>query len=109
MVKGIKTAKYDAVNLTCETFTMTQVPEGESKGFRDWDDTMKTLRLVRPSEAKKIMQERRREEEKRKEEAEAAANAALGKKAAKAPAAKDKKGDAAAEEEVVVDMDEEPT
>ena len=34
---------------------------------------MKTMKLVRPSEYRKIMQERKREEDKRREEAELAA------------------------------------
>jgi hypothetical protein len=77
------------------------LPPGE---FKDWDDTMKTVRLVRPSELKKIMQERRIEEQKKKEEAEAAAAAAKGGKGAKKPA---KPADVPQEEEVVVDMSEE--
>lgn len=111
MVKGVKTAKYDNINLTCETFAISQKPDIDgSKIFKDWDDSMKTLRMVRPSEYKKIMQERRREEEKRREEAEAAAQAAAGKKPVKAPAGKDKKVEAApVEEDVVINMDEEPT
>lgn len=111
MVKGVKTAKYENINLTCETFAIAQKPDAEgNKVFTDWDDSMKTMRLVRPSEFKKIMQERKREEDKRREEAELAAQAAAGKKPAKAPPAKDKKADAApVEEDVVVNMDEEPT
>lgn len=41
---------------------------------------MKTMRMVRPSEYKKIMKGREDEERKRKEEAEAAAVAAAAKK-----------------------------
>lgn len=66
---------------------------------------MKTVRMVRPSELKKIMQERRLEEQRKKEEAEAAAAAAKGGKGAKKPA---KAPEAPAEEEIVVDMSEEP-
>jgi len=111
MVKGVKTAKYDNINLTCETFAIAQKPDAEgNKGFNDWDDSMKTMRLVRPSEFKKIMQDRKREEDKRREEAELAAQAAAGKKPAKAPAPKDKKGEVApVEEDVVINMDEEQT
>ena len=61
---------------------------------------MKTLRMVRPSEYKKIMKQREEEERKRKEEAEAAAAAAQSKKAAKPPAKGAKKDEAAAEEEM---------
>lgn len=111
MVKGIKTVKYENINLTCETFCINQNSDEEGrKGFNDWDDTMKTMRLVRPSEYRKIMQERKREEDKRREEAEQAAQLVAGKKPAKAPAGKDKKADAApVEEDVVVDLREEPT
>ena len=48
---------------------------------------MKTLRMVRPSELKRIMIERKAEEARRREEAEAAAAAAKGGKGAKKPAA----------------------
>lgn len=44
------------------------------------------MRMVRPSEYKKIQRERELAEIKRKEEAEAAAAAATGKKGAKVPA-----------------------
>ena len=74
MVKGTKTAKYDNINITCETHGILQKPDPENpRSFNDWDDSMKTLRMVRPSEYRKIMQERKREEEKRREEAEVAA------------------------------------
>lgn len=50
MVKGVKTAKYDNINLTCETFAIQQKPDADgAKVFNDWDDSMKTLRMVRPS------------------------------------------------------------
>jgi len=80
----------------------------EGPGFRDWDDTMKTVRMVRPSELKKIMIEREAEERRRKEEAEAAQAAAAkkGAKGAKAPAKKD---DAPLDEDVQIDESEEAT
>ena len=75
--KSGKTVKYDKIDLLCETFCIEQRadPETGSKSYRDWDDTMKTMRMVRPSEYKKIMKQREDEEKKRKEEAEAAAAA----------------------------------
>lgn len=105
MVKGTKTVKYDKIDLTCETYQIEQKPQENGKTYLDWDDTMKTMRLVRPSEHKKIMQQREQEERKRKEEAELAAIAALGKKAPKAPAKK--KEEVPVEEEIVIDESEE--
>lgn len=69
---------------------------------------MKTTRLVRPSELKKIMLAREAEERRRKEEAEAAA-AAAAKKGAKAGKPPAKKEDAPADEEVQIDESEEAT
>lgn len=70
---------------------------------------MKTMRMVRPSEYRKIMKQREDEEKKRKEEAEAAALAAQkGAKGQKAPA-KPAKGQEEKVEEIVIDMNEEPT
>ena len=75
MFKSAKTVKYDKIDLLCETFQIDQKPDPENPGqkYRDWDDTMKTVRMVRPSEHRKIMKQREEEERKRKEEAEAAA------------------------------------
>ena len=77
----------------------------EQKGgeYKDWDDTMKIMRMVRPSEFKKIMRQREEEERKRKEEAELAALAAQKKK----PPEK-KKGQQDQIEEIEVDMSEDP-
>ena len=71
---------------------------------------MKTVRMVRPSEYKKVMKQREEEERKRKEEAEAAALAAQSKKPgqAKAAAKGAKKDEVPAEPEIVIDMSEEP-
>lgn len=71
---------------------------------------MKTVRMVRPSEYKKIMKQREEEEKRRKEEAEAAAAAAAakGKAPAKAPAKPAAKEESKADE-IVVDMSEEPS
>lgn len=78
MFKSTKSIKYDKIDLICETFCIEQRvdPETGSKSYRDWDDTMKTVRMVRPSEYKKIMKQREDEEKKRKEEVEAAILAA---------------------------------
>lgn len=108
--KSGKSVKYDKIDLNCETFQIEQ--KGASEGYRDWDDTMKTMRMVRPSEYKKIMRQREEEEKKRKEEAEAAAAAAAAaaqkKGAAKPPPkAAAKKDDVVAEPEIQIDMSEE--
>lgn len=72
--KSNKTVKHDKIDLMCETYCIEQKPDTETGAkYRDWDDTMKTMRMVRPSEYKKIMRLREDEERKRKEEAEAAA------------------------------------
>lgn len=100
MVKGTATKEHKLVDLDCECTNIDQV----GGDFSDWDDTMKTLRMVRPSEHKKIMRDREIAEVKRKEDAEAAALAATGKKPGK-PAAK-AKGEVA-EEEITIDESEE--
>jgi len=66
---------------------------------------MKTMRMVRPSEYRKIQKQKEQEEKKRKEEAELAALLAQKKKAPPKPAKKDEP----VEEEIVVDMSEEPS
>jgi hypothetical protein len=40
----------------CETVVIEQKPaeDDEDKGFKEWDDTMKTARMVRPSELARI-------------------------------------------------------
>lgn len=65
---------------------------------------MKTLKMVRPSEERKIKQDRELAEIKRKEEAELAAFNAQAKKGAKPPAKATHQF-----EEVVIDMNEEPS
>jgi hypothetical protein len=95
----------------CETVVIEQKPAEEGaapEAFKDWDDTMKTVRMVRPSELKKIMLAREAEERRRKEEAEAAA-AAAAKKGAKAGKPPAKKEDAPADEDVQIDESEEAT
>lgn len=99
MVRGKETKKYENVDFVCETSQVT-MPE-----WQEWDDTMKTLKMVRPSEQKKILRDREIAEHKRKEEAEAAAFAANAKKGAKPPA----KAPAQVLEEIVIDMSEEAT
>lgn len=109
--KSAKTLKFDKVDLMCETQIIEQKPDGDTGAkYKDWDDTMKTVRMVRPSEYKKIMRMREEEERRRKEEAEAAtaAAAAKGKAPAKAPA-KPAGKDEAKTDEIVIDMSEEPS
>jgi len=85
-----------------------QKPEDGSTDFKEWDDTMKTVRMVRPSELKKIMIEREAEERRRREEAEAA-QAAAAKNAKGKPKPPPKKDDAPLDEDVQIDMTEEET
>ena len=105
MVRGTQAVRHDKIDLSVEVAEIEQTAGG---AFHDWDDTMKTLRMVRPSEYKKIMRQREEEERARKEAAEAAAAAATkgkGKAAPKAP----KKDDAPPEDEIVIDESEEAT
>lgn len=112
--KSAKAVQYDQIELQCETVEIEQKPaeDGaptEGPAFRDWDDTLKTVRLVRPSELKKIMMEREAEERRRREEAEAAQAAAAKGKGAKGGKAPPKKEEAPAEEDVQIDESEEAT
>ena len=66
---------------------------------------MKTVKMVRPSEHRKVVRDREVAEIKRKEEAEATAFAAANKKGAKPPA----KPPTVFPEEVVIDLSEEPS
>ena len=50
MVRGKETKKYDKVDFQCETNTIEQ----NEKNWSEFDDTMKTLKMVRPSEFKKM-------------------------------------------------------
>ena len=100
--------KYEDLEVMCESSAVTQA----GSSFIDWDDSQTEIRLVRPSEYKKIMRQRELEEQRRREEAEAAAAAAAagGKKGApaKAPPPK-KKEEEKVEEEEEIDMSEEPS
>ena len=93
----------------CETVVIDQKPaeDDEDQGFKEWDDTMKTARMVRPSELARIKVQREIDERKRKEEAEAAA-AAAAKGGKKAPPAK-KKDDGPGDELPEIDESEECT
>jgi hypothetical protein len=107
--KSAKQVQYDQIELNCETSAIEQKSseEGaEAQPFRDWDDTMKTARMVRPSELRKIMQEREAEERRKREEAAEKEAAGKKPKGGKAPAKKD---EAPAEEEIVVDESEDAT
>jgi len=113
MFKSAKAVQYDQVELLCETVEIEQKPTedgqgADASGFVDWDDTMKIVRMVRPSELKKIMAQREAEERRRKEEAEAA-QAAAAKKAAKGGKAPAKKDEAPLDEEYQIDESEEAT
>lgn len=109
--KSTQQVQYDQVELQCETVEIEQKPAEEGQPadgpFKDWDDTMKTVRMVRPSELKKIMMEREAAERRRKEEAEAA-QAAAAKKGAKGGKPPPKKEDTP-EEEIEIDESEEAT
>jgi glutamate synthase domain-containing protein 3 len=75
MVRGKETKKYENIDFVCETTVINQHGD-EANKWNDWDDTMKTLKMVRPSEQRKILRDREYAEHKRKEEAELAAFAA---------------------------------
>ena len=100
MVRGKETKKYEKVDFQCETHSIEQT----EKGWIDFDDTMKTLKMVRPSEFKKIQREKELAEARRKEEQEAAAAAAAGKKGGKPPA---KPNTAVSGDDIVIDESEE--
>lgn len=85
MVRGRETKKYEKIDFTCETQVIEQHEEGKKNHFNEWDDTMKTLKLVRPSEFKKIEKLKEIAEIKRKEDIELAAYNAQAKKAGKPP------------------------
>lgn len=108
MVRGTQSKKYDKIDLTCEV-----IPIEQKGAFADWDDTMKTLRMVRPSEYRLIMKKREDEEKNRLEAAEAAAaQASAGKKGgAKPPPAKGKAEVTAPveEEKIFIDENEQAT
>jgi hypothetical protein len=97
MVRGKDTKKYENIDFVCETQIITQAGEM----WNDWDDTMKTVRMVRPSEQAKILRDKEIADLKRKEEAEIAAFMAANK--GKKPPAKP----AATLEEIHIDMSEE--
>jgi hydrocephalus-inducing protein len=63
MVRGKETKKYESIDFVCETWTISQQEQ-----WQEWDDTMKTLKLIRPSEQKKLLRDREVAEIKRKEE-----------------------------------------
>jgi hydrocephalus-inducing protein len=105
--RSAKSVQYDQIELQCETVVIEQKPE-EGGEFKEWDDTMKTVRMVRPSELKKIMMEREAEERRRREEAEAA-QAAAAKNAKGKQKTTAKKEEAPLEEETQIDMSEEET
>ena len=104
MVRGKETKKYEKVDFVCETQTIVQkVVEGSK--WTEWDDTMKTVKMVRPSEHRKFIRDKEVADIKRREEAEAAAFAAQNQKGAKPPT----KVATALPDEVVIDMSEEPS
>ena len=88
--------------ITCDTKAIIQ----ESNEFVDWDDTMTEIKLIRPSELKKILAIKEAKERKKKEEAEAAA-AAAAKKGKKPPPKKE--DEHLPEEDMEIDETEEPT
>lgn len=91
------------VKVTCDTKSIKQ----ETSEFIDWDDSMTEIKLIRPSELKKILAIKEAKERRKKEEAEAA-NAAAAKKGAKKPPAK-KEDERLPEEDMKIDESEEAT
>lgn len=85
MVRGKDTKKYDNIDFVCETWQISQHHAEDGPKWTEWDDSMKTLRVVRPSEERKIMRDREIAEIKRKDDAELAAFNANPKKGAKPP------------------------
>jgi hypothetical protein len=85
MVRGKETKKYDNIDFVCETWQISQNHAEDGPKWTEWDDSMKTLRVVRPSEERKIMRDREIAEIKRKDDAELAAFNANPKKGAKPP------------------------
>ena len=90
------------VEVTCDSKTITQ----DTSQFVDWDDSMTEVKLIRPSELKKILAIKEAKERKKKEEAEAAA-AAAAKKGKKPPPKKE--DERLPEEDMEIDESEEPT
>ena len=88
--------------IICDTKAITQ----ETREFVDWDDSMTELKLIRPSELKKILAIKEAKERIKKEEAEAAA-AAAAKKGKKPPPKKT--DERLPEEDMEIDESEEPT
>lgn len=105
--RSTATVEYDKTELYCET-QVIEYMDGENviavSEAKDWDDTMKTVRMVRPSELKKILQERKIEEARKAEERAAAELAKQGGKNKPKPG--DKKPETPVEEPVEVDMSE---
>ena len=90
------------IEITCDTKAITQ----ESGEFVDWDDSFTEIKLIRPSELKKILAIKEAKEQKKKEEAEAV-NAAAAKKGKKPPPKKEE--ERLPEEDMEIDESEEPT
>jgi hydrocephalus-inducing protein len=90
------------LEIVCESTVITQAGEE----FVDWDDSQTEIKMVRPSELKKILAIEEAKERKRKEEAEAAA-AAAAKKGKKPPPKKE--DEKLPEEDMEIDETEEAT
>ena len=88
--------------ITCDTKAITQ----DTSEFVDWDDSMTEVKLIRPSELKRLLAIKEARERRKKEEAEAAA-AAAAKKGKKPPQKKEE--EKLPEEDMEIDESEEPT
>lgn len=88
--------------ITCDTKTITQ----DTSEFVDWDDSMTEIKMIRPSELKKILAIKEAKERKKKEEAEAVA-AAAAKKGKKPPPKKE--DERLPEEDIEIDETEDAT
>ena len=91
------------LEVMCDATAITQ----STAEFTDWDDSMTEIKLIRPSEMKKILAIKEARERIKREEAEAAA-AAAAKKGAKKPPPK-KENEKLPEEDMEIDESEEPT
>jgi len=90
------------IAIECNSKTITQ----QSGHFEDWDDSMTEVKMIRPSELKKILAIKEAKERVKREEAEAAA--ALAAKKGKKPPPK-KEDEKLPEEDMEIDENEDAT
>jgi hydrocephalus-inducing protein len=94
--------EHKNIEIICDSKAIKQ----DTSEFQDWDDSMTEIKLIRPSEFKKILAIKEAKERRKKEEAEAAASAAA-KKGKKPPPKKE--DERLPEEDMEIDETEEAT